>query len=150
MCTSKPRPRPRIGPLRRSKPCWRCFASTAGPTQGRRLLLAALLQPGHHTAEEIAATVRQQAPDVHLTTIYRNLDELERLHVVDRTYVSHGPATYRLAAAAHRHLACESCGAIAELPGEAFQTLRDMAMSMHGFAINPSHFAVPGHWAHCQ
>ncbi len=119
-------------------------------TQARRLLLAALLQPGHHSAEEIAAAVRQQAPDVHLTTIYRNLDELERLHVIDRTYVSHGPATYHLASAAHGHLACESCGSITELPGEAFQTLSDIAMSMHGFAISPSHFAVPGRCACCQ
>jgi Ferric uptake regulator family len=44
-----------------------------------RLLLAALVRPGHHSAENIAAAVREQAPAVHLTTIYRNLDELERL-----------------------------------------------------------------------
>jgi Fur family transcriptional regulator, ferric uptake regulator len=119
-------------------------------TQARRLLVAAVLRPGHHTAEEIAAAVRQQAPDVHLTTIYRNLEELERLQVIDRTYVSHGPATYHLASATHGHLACESCGAIAELPGDAFAALSEAAMSMHGFAISPSRFAVPGRCSRCQ
>jgi Fur family transcriptional regulator, ferric uptake regulator len=119
-------------------------------TPARRLLLAALTQPGHHTAEEIAAAVRQQAPDVHLTTIYRNLDELERLGIVDRTYASHGPATYHLASAAHGHLACETCGAITELPREAFQTLSEAAMARHGFAIIPSRFAIPGLCARCR
>jgi Fur family transcriptional regulator, ferric uptake regulator len=119
-------------------------------THARRLILEVLLQPGHHRAEEIAATVREQAPDVHLTTIYRNLEELERLRIVDRTYVSHGPATYNLASAAHGHLACESCGSIADLPGEAFQALSETAMALHGFTISPSHFAIPGRCARCQ
>lgn len=119
-------------------------------TQARLLLLAALARPGHHSAEEIAAAVREQAPAVHLTTIYRNLDELERLHIIDRTYISHGPATYHLASAAHGHLACEACGSIAELPGEAFRALSDAALSAHGFVISPSRFAVPGRCAACQ
>jgi Fe2+ or Zn2+ uptake regulation protein len=119
-------------------------------TRARRLLLAALLQPGHHSAEEIAAAVRQWAPDVHLTTIYRNLDELERLQVVDRTYVGQGPAAYHLAAAPHGHLACETCGAITEIPDEAFQSLAETAMAVHGFAISPGRFAVSGRCVNCR
>jgi len=119
-------------------------------TPARRLLLAALLQPGHHSAEQIAASVHARAPDVHLTTIYRNLDELERLHVIDRTYVSNSPATYHLASAAHGHLACETCGAILELPDDAFQGLADAAKAIHGFTISPSHFAIPGYCSRCQ
>jgi Fur family transcriptional regulator, ferric uptake regulator len=119
-------------------------------TQARLLLLAALARSGHHSAEEIAAAVHEQAPAVHLTTIYRNLDELERLHIIDRTYVSHGPATYHLASAAHGHLACEVCGSITELPGEAFHALSEAALSAHGFVISPSRFAIPGWCAACQ
>ena len=120
-------------------------------TPARRLLLSALLDsPGHQSAEDLAAAVRARAPEVHLTTIYRNLDDLERMGVVDRTYVSHGPATYHLASASHGHLACENCGAIADIPAEAFRSLAETAMAMHGFAIRPGHFAVPGTCANCQ
>jgi hypothetical protein len=49
-------------------------------TTSRRLLLEALFDAsGHHTAEELAEVVQRRAPDVHLSTVYRNLDELERL-----------------------------------------------------------------------
>jgi Fur family transcriptional regulator, ferric uptake regulator len=119
-------------------------------TRARRLVLTALLQPGHHTAEEIAAAVHEQAPSVNLTTVYRNLDELERLLIIDRTYVGHGPATYHLASGAHGHLACEVCGSIVELPGEAFSGLSETAMSAHGFVIRPAHFAIPGRCANCR
>ncbi len=119
-------------------------------THARRLILGALLQPGHHRAEEIAAVVRKQAPDVHLTTVYRNLDELERLRIVDRTYVSHSPATFHLASVTHGHLACQVCGSIDDLPAEAFATLREIAMTEHGFQITLDRFAIPGRCAQCQ
>ena len=120
-------------------------------TPARRLLLSALIDgAGHQTAEDLAGAVRARAPEVHLTTIYRNLDDLERMGVVDRTYVSHGAATYHLASTSHGHLACENCGAIADIPAEAFRSLAETAMVLHGFAIWPGHFAVPGRCANCQ
>ena len=49
-------------------------------TTSRRILLGCLFEKGpHRTAEELAEEVQRKAPDVHLSTIYRNLDELERL-----------------------------------------------------------------------
>ena len=120
-------------------------------TPAKRLLLAAMAgSPGHRSAEELAAAVQQQAPDVHRSTIYRNLEELERLQVIDRTQMAHGPATYHLASAAHGHLVCENCGSITELPSEAFRSLADTARRRHGFTINPGRFAVTGRCAACQ
>ena len=96
-------------------------AHGARVTQARRLLLAALVEnPGHSSAEELAAYVQARAPDVNLSTIYRNLDELERLNVVDRTRLGHGPATYHLASATHGHLVCERCSSMTEVPDEIF------------------------------
>src|ERR1700722_6098745 len=68
----------------------------------RRLLPEAVFDdPGHHSAEDLAALVQARAPDVHLSTIYRNLEELERLGVVVHSHLGHGPSTYHLAASAH-------------------------------------------------
>ena len=120
-------------------------------TPARRLLLNALFgSREHRSAEELAAEVHFRAPDVHLSTIYRNLEELERLGVIDSTRLGNGPATYHLASAAHGHLVCERCGTMIEVPDEIFADLVRVAGTEYGFAINPHRFAVTGRCATCQ
>src|SRR3546814_2143018 len=48
-------------------------------TTGRRAVVRALLTADDHhvTAEDIAATVQRDHPDVHLSTVYRTLEALE-------------------------------------------------------------------------
>jgi Fur family ferric uptake transcriptional regulator len=119
-------------------------------TPAKRMLITALLgSSGHRTAEDIAAVVRAQAPDVALTTIYRNLEELERVGLVDRTRTDHGPATYHLASAAHGHLVCEHCGTMTEVPGEMFADLAAAAYRRYGFTLEPRRFAALGRCAEC-
>jgi len=120
-------------------------------TPARRLLLTALFGSAEHrSAEDLAAQVHAQAPDVHLSTIYRNLEELERLGVIDSTRLGSGPATYHLASAAHGHLVCEQCGTMTEVPDDIFAGLVRVAADDYGFAINPHRFAVTGRCAGCQ
>jgi len=120
-------------------------------TPARRLLLNALFgSQEHRSAEELAAQVHAIAPDVNLSTIYRNLEELERLGVIDSTRVGGAPATYHLASAAHGHLVCESCGTMTEVPDEMFAGLVRAASSDYGFTINPHRFAVTGRCANCR
>lgn len=119
-------------------------------TASRRLLLEVLFEAGDHlSAEELAAAVQARAPDVHLSTIYRNLEDLQRLGVVVHSHLGHGPATYQLAAQAHAHFICEGCGAIMEAPDELFAALATNARHRFGFAIDPRHFAMVGRCAAC-
>ena len=120
-------------------------------TNSRRLLLHALFDtPRDRTAEQLAAEVQARTPDINLSTIYRNLDELEQLGVVVHAHLAHGPATYHLAALAHGHLVCEECGAAIEAPSDLFSGLSQMARSRFGFEIHPYHFAVPGRCQACR
>jgi Fur family transcriptional regulator, ferric uptake regulator len=120
-------------------------------TPARRLLLRVLFsEDTHRSAEELAAAVQAQAPDVNISTIYRNLDELVRLGVVDRTYLGGGPAAYHLASAAHGHIVCEQCGAMTEVPDELFDDLARAVAARYGFLIAPHRFAVTGLCASCQ
>ncbi len=67
-------------------------------TNSRRLLLEAIFDdPGHHSAEDLAEIVQARAPDVHLSTIYRNLDELERLgsSSIPTSAMDRPPTTWR-------------------------------------------------------
>src|SRR5688572_23806793 len=79
-------------------------------TSARRSILAALIDSeGHPTAEQLTAVVQAGQPDVHESTVYRFLDELERLGVVDHVHLGHGPAVYHFSDDAHHHLVCETC-----------------------------------------
>jgi Fe2+ or Zn2+ uptake regulation protein len=120
-------------------------------TSSRRILLRTLFSsPGHRTAEELAAEVQAEDPDIHLSTIYRNLEELERLGVVVHSHFGHGPATYHLAGAVHGHFVCEECGTLIEVPQSMFSGLAQQASAQFGFVIDPHHFAMLGRCADCD
>ena len=119
-------------------------------TTARRALVTALVQArGHVTADDLAALVQKAQPDVHLSTIYRSLDALERIGIVDHVHLGHGRAVYHLADEPHQHLVCEGCGAVVEVPDATFAALSDTLRRGYGFTIRPNHFAVLGRCRAC-
>lgn len=119
-------------------------------TTARRALVTALVQArGHVTADDLAAMVQKAQPDVHLSTIYRSLDVLEQIGVVDHVHLGHGRAVYHLADEPHQHLVCEVCGAVVEVPDATFAALARTLRGRYGFTIRPNHFAVLGRCEAC-
>ena len=85
-------------------------------TSPRRAILEALIGHGEHpTAEQLTAAVQARQPDVHESTVYRFLDDLERLGVVDHVHLGHGPAVYHFSDDTHHHLVCQTCGRVVEV-----------------------------------
>jgi Fur family transcriptional regulator, ferric uptake regulator len=119
-------------------------------TSSRRVLLDVLFEAEDHlTAEELTEAVQTRAPDVHLSTVYRNLEDLQQLGVIVHTHLGHGPATYQLASLAHAHFICSGCGARVEAPDEWFDSLAEEAKANLGFTIDPHHFAIVGRCSSC-
>jgi Fe2+ or Zn2+ uptake regulation protein len=120
-------------------------------TSARRLVLDAIFKAkGHQTAEEVASVVQKRAPDIHLSTIYRNLEDLQELGIVVHAHLGHGPSTYHLATTAHGHFVCEVCGIVIEAPDDFFANLSQSTRSRFGFEIDPHHFAMLGRCRGCQ
>jgi Fur family ferric uptake transcriptional regulator len=120
-------------------------------TSSRRLLLEVLFEAdGHLSAEELTDAVQRKAPDVHLSTIYRNLEELEHLGVVAHSHLGHGPSSYLLASHAHAHFVCAQCGTMIEAPDDMFRGLARSAKTKLGFTIDPKHFAILGLCSRCS
>jgi len=120
-------------------------------TSSRRILLEVLFAAdGHLSAEDLAEAVQKQAPDVALSTIYRNLEELEQLGVISHSHLGHGPSSYLLASHAHAHFMCAVCGTMIEAPDDMFQGLARTAKAQLGFSIDPRHFAIFGRCAECS
>lgn len=119
-------------------------------TTARRAVLAALVgAPDHLTADDVAEEVRRLHPDVHRSTIYRTLDALERLGVVEHAHLGHGRAVFHLAVDAHHHLVCEECDAVVEVTDESFAALATSLRDAYGFELRAHHFALPGRCRRC-
>jgi Fur family ferric uptake transcriptional regulator len=120
-------------------------------TPSRRALIDVLFHAeGHLSAEELAAAVEARVPGVNMSTIYRNLDDLQSLGVVVHSHLGHGPATYQLASTAHAHFICDNCGATVEGADELFQGLARTVKAKFGFSIDPHHFAILGRCSRCS
>lgn len=126
--------------------------STGGRvTSARRAILRALLDHhGHPTAEQLTVEVQSRQPDVHESTVYRFLDELERLGVIDHVHLGHGPAVYHFADDPHHHLVCEGCGLVVEIPVKTVEELQGLVRRDLQFEMALRHFALPGRCTACS
>jgi Fur family ferric uptake transcriptional regulator len=124
-------------------------------TTTRRLVLRALFEhTGHRTAPELADDLAKEVHayglDVHMSTIYRFLDELEELGVVSHSHLGHGPAVYDVSPVGHFHLVCQQCGAVTESPDVLLSALARSLKSRYGFSIDAHHFAIAGRCKSCS
>jgi len=119
-------------------------------TVPRRVIIDAMLGAGEHvTADDLAARVQAEHPDIHLSTVYRCLDTLTELGVVTHVHLGHGPAVYHLADHPHMHVVCESCGEVVEVPDDLLDGVARRLASEVGFTLDPTHFALVGRCRRC-
>jgi len=120
-------------------------------TPQRQLVLQAVAGLRHATPEEIVAAVRQTAPAVNITTVYRTLELLEALGLVTHTHLGHGPATYHVVDGnEHVHLVCRDCGAVDEAaPAVVDEVVRRLAAD-RGFSVDVAHFSIFGRCSSCR
>jgi Fur family ferric uptake transcriptional regulator len=116
-------------------------------TTARRLVISTLIDArGHVTAEDLAVDIQEQHPEIHLSTVYRTLDSLEKLGIVEHTHVGHGPAVYHVGIT-HQHLVCEECGAVIDVPTHLLEGVGDSLRQQYGFELHIGHFALLGRCA---
>lgn len=125
-------------------------ASGGRITNARRSVLQALVTARTHvTAEDLMNIVQSESPEIHLSTVYRTLDALEKLGVVDHVHLGHGRAVYHLSDNAHQHIVCEKCSSVEEVPSELFLQLEKDLIDKYRFKVRMNHFAVIGTCRQC-
>ena len=114
-------------------------------TSSRLSVIATIVESdGHISAEEIFDRVQLQNSDIHLSTVYRTLEALENIGVVEHVHLGHGKAVYHLEEDLHQHLVCENCGAITEAPKDISKHLELELEARLGFHTRAHHFSILG------
>lgn len=120
-------------------------------TPQRQLVLEAVGALGHSTPEEIVTEVRRTATAVNISTVYRTLELLEELGLVQHTHLGHGAPTYSVKGDDdHVHLVCRECGQVEEAPSGVVGHVVDRLLEEHGFRLDVGHFALFGTCRDCD
>ncbi len=69
----------------------------------------------HPTAEDIYTQVKRKLPNVGIATIYRNLEQLNRMGTVLKIDLPDGAACYDGNMEKHDHIICSECGKITDV-----------------------------------
>lgn len=123
-------------------------------TAQRQGVLAAVAALEHATPESIGARLREQAgaggsaPDT--STVYRNLELLERLGLVWHTHLGKGAPVYHAAQRPHLHVVCQSCGEIASAAPDLLDSAAERLAAELGFTVDVGHVALSGTCRACH
>lgn len=116
-------------------------------TQPRRAVVAALAGSTEHlSAEEILVDAGKAYPGVNRSTIYRALETLADLGVVQHIHSGRAATLYHLTSEAgpHAHATCDRCGRVIDLPGDVLATAAHRLRQDEGFVLDPGHVALSG------
>ena len=94
---------------------------------------------------------RRQHPRLGLVTVYRTLEKLEELGLVQRIHQANGCHGYLRAAEGHTHiLLCTTCGRVAYFQGDDLSALIDSVARQSGFAITEHWLQLHGLCEDCK
>ncbi|MBQ1470311.1 MAG: transcriptional repressor [Schwartzia sp.] len=125
-------------------------------TMQRRTVLEILLEhPGEHlSAEDVYGALRDKSSDVGLATVYRTLELLVQLGILQRMEFGDGCSRYEIADIEknehqHHHLICIKCGKVTEFFDDLLDELEADVAAKSGFKITDHQVKFYGYCKEC-
>ena len=114
-------------------------------------------RPGEHlTAEEIYDHVRMEYPDIGLATVYRTIQLLSELNLIDKLNLDDGYVRYEIGVKSqednchhHHHLICLDCGNIYAFQDDLLENLEERINETLGFEVVDHEVKLYGHCKVC-
>lgn len=114
-------------------------------------------RPGEHlTAEEIYDYVREDYPDIGLATVYRTIQLLSELDLIDKLNLDDGYVRYEIGSKNrednchhHHHLICLECGNIYAFQDDLLENLEERIEVTLGFEVVDHEVKFYGHCKEC-
>ncbi|KGX85987.1 ferric iron uptake transcriptional regulator [Pontibacillus litoralis] len=125
-------------------------------TPQREATLRVLLEneEDHLSAEDVYLLVKEKAPEIGLATVYRTLELLSELKVVDKINFGDGVSRYDLrkegAEHFHHHLVCVECGSVEEIEEDLLTEVESRVESEWGFQVKDHRLTFHGVCRKCQ
>ena len=125
-------------------------------TPQREIVLQVFLKQDdkHFSAEEVHKILRDQEYEIGLATVYRTLDLLVELAILQKIEFGDGCSRYELAKATdghhHHHLICHGCGEVMEFSDDLLETLEAEIEARCGFQIADHEVKFFGYCSKCQ
>lgn len=127
----------------------RCRAAGMNVTPQRIAIYRAMVEADDHlTPEALYQRVRRSMPSLSLATIYKVLDALTKLGVVQEVHVSGDSKRYDANLDKHHHLVCTRCKQVLDVYSEQFDTIA-LPKRLSGFVAHSVSVQVFGLCAAC-
>jgi Fur family ferric uptake transcriptional regulator len=123
-------------------------------TSQRRALVEVIQEANEHLdAASLLDLARRREPNIDRATVYRTLELLKKLRLIDELDLMHlyGEKHYYEAKTErnHAHLACFRCGRIEEYSSPLFERLKAEISKQAGFTIKVTRLEVGGNCRAC-
>lgn len=127
-------------------------------TSQRLMVLNILSAHGdeHLTVEEIYDLAKEESPEIGLATIYRTVQVLLELHVIEKVTFDDGFARYELngeetgSGHRHHHAICTQCGKVYSLGTDLLDTLEKQVFESLGFEVTDHEVKLYGLCSACR
>ena len=110
----------------------------------------------HLTVEEIYDLAKEERPEIGLATIYRTVQVLLELHVIEKVTFDDGFARYELngeetgSGHRHHHAICTQCGKVYSLETDLLDTLEKQVFKSLGFEVTDHEVKLYGLCSACR
>ncbi|WP_094603341.1 Ferric uptake regulation protein [Sporomusa silvacetica DSM 10669] len=108
----------------------------------------------HLSAEDVHNIVRQQANDIGLATVYRTLELLSELEILQKIDFGDGRSRYEInetnSPHHHHHLICLTCGRVIEFADDLMEDLENIIAKSSNFTIVDHQVKFYGYCQECR
>jgi len=125
-------------------------------TPQRQIVLQAFIDnpEKHLSAEDVHNIVRQKSSEIGLATVYRTLELLSELDVLQKMDFGDGRSRYEINEASsqhhHHHLICLNCGKVKEFEDDLLEPLENDIARKSNFNIVDHQVKFYGYCQECQ
>ncbi|MBI4498450.1 MAG: transcriptional repressor [Chloroflexi bacterium] len=118
----------------------------------QRMMILDILQHSdrHLSAEEVCALIQERFPSTDISTVYRTLELLLNLGMVQKTTLGEAHDHYEWVEDPHYHIVCQRCGAIMPFGDEVLDHLRALLAQQHQFRVARAYLEVFGTCVRCE
>jgi Fur family ferric uptake transcriptional regulator len=121
-------------------------------TGSRRAVVEIVAASNHAmTPLEVFDMARVTHPELGLVSVYRTLEKLEELHLIQRVHQPSGCQAFVSASQGHQHmLLCQVCGQVTFFEGDDLDTLMSAISARTGYVIEEHWLQLFGRCSNCR